>query len=55
MLLDVRTYRCRPGTINKQLELYEAFGKEPFQYGYPSPPKVRKPLHEMRTFVLFFP
>ena len=29
MLLDVRTYRCRPGTINKQLELYEAFGKEP--------------------------
>ena len=29
MLLDVRTYCCRPGTINKHLELYEAFGKEP--------------------------
>ena len=29
MLLDVRTYRCRPGTINKHLELYEKFGKEP--------------------------
>ena len=29
MLLDVRTYRCRPGTINAHLALYEEFGKEP--------------------------
>ena len=29
MLLDVRTYTCRPGTIKQQLELYEKYGKEP--------------------------
>lgn len=29
MLLDVRTYTCRPGTIRKHLELYEKFGKKP--------------------------
>jgi len=29
MLYDVRTYTCRPGTIKKQLELYQAFGFEP--------------------------
>ena len=29
MLLDVRTYRCRPGTIKKHLELYERMGKGP--------------------------
>ena len=29
MLLDVRTYRCRPGTINAHLELYEKMGKPP--------------------------
>ena len=29
MLLDLRTYRCKPGTINKHLELYEKYGKEP--------------------------
>ncbi len=29
MLLDVRTYTCRPGMLKKLLELYEAFGKEP--------------------------
>jgi len=29
MLLDVRTYRCKPGTINKHLELYEKYGKAP--------------------------
>jgi len=29
MLLDVRTYRCKPGTINTHLSLYENFGKEP--------------------------
>ncbi|MEM8688189.1 MAG: NIPSNAP family protein [Pseudomonadota bacterium] len=29
MLLDVRTYRCRPGTINKHLALYEQMGKAP--------------------------
>ncbi len=29
MLVDVRTYRCRPGTINTHLALYEKYGKEP--------------------------
>lgn len=29
MLLDVRTYTCRPGTIKKHLELYERMGKGP--------------------------
>lgn len=29
MLLDVRTYTCRPGTIKKHLELYEKMGKVP--------------------------
>ncbi len=29
MLLDVRTYRCRPGTIKKHLALYERLGKGP--------------------------
>ena len=29
MLLDVRTYRCRPGTIKKHLALYENMGKGP--------------------------
>ena len=29
MLLDVRTYTCRPGTIKKHLELYEKMGKAP--------------------------
>lgn len=29
MLLDVRTYRCRPGTINAHLALYEEQGKAP--------------------------
>ena len=27
MLLDVRTYRCRPGTINTHLKLYSEKGK----------------------------
>ena len=27
MLLDVRTYRCRPGTINAHLALYNEVGK----------------------------
>ena len=27
MLLDVRTYTCRPGTIKKHLALYEKLGK----------------------------
>ena len=27
MLLDARTYTCRPGTINKHLDLYEKLGK----------------------------
>ncbi len=26
MLLDVRTYTCKPGTIKKHLEVYEKFG-----------------------------
>lgn len=29
MLLDHRTYTCRPGTIKKHLALYEKMGKEP--------------------------
>lgn len=29
MLLDVRTYTCRPGTIRKQVELYEQYGFKP--------------------------
>ena len=29
MLFDIRTYRCRPGTIKKQLELYEQHGLQP--------------------------
>ena len=29
MLLDVRTYTCKPGTIKKHLELYEKMGKMP--------------------------
>ncbi len=29
MLLDVRTYTCRPGTINRHLALYVKYGKEP--------------------------
>jgi hypothetical protein len=29
MLLDVRTYTCRPGTIRKHLALYERLGKGP--------------------------
>ena len=29
MLLDVRTYRCKPGTIKKHLEVYEKYGKKP--------------------------
>lgn len=29
MLLDVRTYTCRPGTIKKHLAIYEQYGKVP--------------------------
>ena len=29
MLIDVRTYRCKPGTINDHLALYEKFGRSP--------------------------
>ena len=29
MLLDVRTYTCRPGTIRTHLALYEKLGKAP--------------------------
>ena len=29
MLLDVRTYTCRPGVIKKHLALYEQMGKGP--------------------------
>ncbi len=29
MLLDVRTYTCRPGTIKTHLALYEKLGKAP--------------------------
>ena len=29
MLYDHRTYTCRPGTIKKQLELYQQYGMAP--------------------------
>lgn len=29
MLLDVRTYTCRPGMIKKHFEVYDRFGKAP--------------------------
>jgi len=29
MLLDVRTYRCKPGTLGAHLALYEKLGKGP--------------------------
>jgi len=29
MLLDIRTYSCKPGTINAHLDLYDKFGREP--------------------------
>ena len=29
MLFDVRTYRCRPGTLKPHLALYEKLGKGP--------------------------
>ena len=29
MLVDLRTYRCRPGTINAHLALYDEYGKVP--------------------------
>ena len=29
MLLDVRTYTCKPGTLGKHLALYEKLGKGP--------------------------
>jgi hypothetical protein len=29
MLLDVRTYTCRPGTIKAHIALYEKLGKTP--------------------------
>ncbi len=29
MIFDMRTYVCRPGTINAHLKLYEEYGKAP--------------------------
>jgi hypothetical protein len=29
VIFDMRTYVCRPGTINAQFKLYEEFGKGP--------------------------
>jgi hypothetical protein len=29
MLLDVRTYRCRPGTLGRHIALYDKMGKVP--------------------------
>jgi hypothetical protein len=43
MLLDVRTYRVRPGSLKAHFELYEKFGK---------PPQTRhlgRPLAYLRT------
>ena len=35
MLLDVRTYTCRPGTIKKHIALYEKMGKGDYScYGF---------------------
>ena len=28
MLIDVRTYKCKPNTLKKHLELYEKYGKK---------------------------
>ncbi|MEO0924014.1 MAG: NIPSNAP family protein [Pseudomonadota bacterium] len=29
MLIDMRTYTCRPGMLPKQVKLYETYGKAP--------------------------
>jgi hypothetical protein len=53
MLLDVRIYTCRPGTIKKHLALYERLGKgpqtrhlgEPFAYLVTETGNVNQYLH----------
>ncbi len=53
MLFDVRTYTCRPGTIRKQMALYEAEGLavqtkhlgEPVFYGLTETGDVNTYLH----------
>ena len=37
MLIDVRTYKCKPNTLKKHLELYEKYGRKPQvkNLGYP--------------------
>ena len=39
MIFDQRTYTCRPGTIKRQLQLYEELGWEP-QTRHLGPPVV---------------
>ena len=29
MLIDMRSYTCKPGMLQKHIELYKAFGKAP--------------------------
>ena len=53
MLFDVRTYTCRPGTIRKQMAMYEAEGLaiqrkhlgEPVFYGITETGEVNNYLH----------
>jgi hypothetical protein len=53
MLLDVRTYVCKPGTIKKHLALYEKMGKavqtkhlgQPFAYLVTETGNVNQYLH----------
>jgi hypothetical protein len=53
MLFDVRTYTCRPGTIKKQMEVYEKDGLavqtkhlgEPVFYGITESGEVNTYLH----------
>jgi hypothetical protein len=38
MLFDVRTYRCKPGTINRHLALYKELGMGPQTTALGGPP-----------------
>ena len=46
MLLDVRTYRCKPGTINTHLKLYSEKGK-PAQSKHLGQPLLLQPLRQV--------
>jgi len=53
MLLDIRTYRCKPGTIAKHLDLYDRHGRapqfrclgEPLFYGKVETPDPNEYIH----------